>query len=275
LALYSRIGAPSRALGTHGHPDPLGSMPPIASDALVLRTDKLGETSKIVVLLTKERGKVRAVAKGARGSRSRYRSALEPLSEVRVGLYGRHGVDLYRLGQCELLHSAYLAEGRSLETALTLSYFAELLDAFSLEGLADDKVYRLAVSILRAVEEGIPSVILARYLEAWLLRLHGLYPPLERCASCGARLGEGGRQYHRPAHGFVCERCNGSAGPSLSAEARSFLDAVFRKPPASLAQMTCQSNDIETLHHELITHHLERDLKSYRILKDALRGTAS
>ena len=54
-------------------------MPPIASDALVLRTYKLGETSKVVVLLTRERGKVRAVAKGARGRRSRYQSALEPL----------------------------------------------------------------------------------------------------------------------------------------------------------------------------------------------------
>ena len=51
-------------------------MPPIASDALVLRTYKLGETGKVVVLLTRERGKVRAVAKGVRGARPRYQSAL-------------------------------------------------------------------------------------------------------------------------------------------------------------------------------------------------------
>src|SRR5438552_2059735 len=54
-------------------------MPPISSDALVLRTYKLGETSKVVVLLTRERGKVRAVAKGARGARPRSQAALEPL----------------------------------------------------------------------------------------------------------------------------------------------------------------------------------------------------
>ena len=53
-------------------------MPPITSDALVLRTYRLGETSKIVVLLTRDRGKLRAVAKGARGPRSRYQSALDP-----------------------------------------------------------------------------------------------------------------------------------------------------------------------------------------------------
>ena len=56
-------------------------MPPISSDALVLRTYKLGETSKVVVLLTRDRGKLRAVAKGARGARARYQSSLEPLSE--------------------------------------------------------------------------------------------------------------------------------------------------------------------------------------------------
>ena len=92
-------------------------MPLLSSDALVLRTYKVGETSKVVVLLTRERGKVRAVAKGARGGRPRYQSALEPLSEVRVGLYGRQGADLLRLGPCELLRSAFRAgeRGRGLE----------------------------------------------------------------------------------------------------------------------------------------------------------------
>src|SRR5918994_5459127 len=104
---------------------PLGrrSMPLIASEALVLRTYKLGETSKIVVLLTRERGKVRAVAKGARGGKPRYRSALEPLSEVRVTLHGRQGAELLRLGQCELVRSAFPSSGQALETALALSYF--------------------------------------------------------------------------------------------------------------------------------------------------------
>jgi len=101
----------------------------ITSEALVLRTYKLGETSKIVVLLTRDRGKVRAVAKGARGGKPRYGSALEPLSEVRVTLHGRQGADLFRLGQCDLVRSAFPSTGRDLDLALAMSYFAELLDA--------------------------------------------------------------------------------------------------------------------------------------------------
>src|SRR5438552_6995390 len=174
-------------------------MPPISSDALVLRTYNLGETSKVVVLLTRERGKLRAVAKGARGARPRYQSSLEPLSEVRVSLYGRQGTELYRLGECELVRSAFHAGERGLDAALALSYFAELLDAFAQEGEAEDAVYRLALAIVAAVDGGTETGVLGRYLEAWLLKLHGIYPPLDHCAGCDGPLPDGERRYHRPA----------------------------------------------------------------------------
>ena len=210
-------------------------MPPIASDALVLRTYKLGETSKIVVLLTRERGKMRAVARGARGARSRYQSALEPLSEVRVTLYGRQGADLWRLGACELLRSAFKAASRGLEESLALSYYAELLDAFCQEGQAEDDVYRLAQAVLAAAEgTGSSVVVLSRYLEAWLLRLHGLYPPLDRCAGCGLALARGELRYHADARGFVCGTCRVATGPVLGTATRAFLTDLFRRPPAAM-----------------------------------------
>ena len=110
----------------------------ISTDALVLRGYKLGETSRIVVLLTRERGKLRAVARGARGRRPRYRSALEPLSEVKVSLYGRQGAELLRLGDAELVRSAFRASEQGLDAALFISSCAELLDAFCPEGEAED-----------------------------------------------------------------------------------------------------------------------------------------
>ena len=96
-------------------------MPPVISDALVLRTYKLGETSKVVVLLTRERGKLRAVAKGARGPRSRYQSALEPLSEVRASLHGRQGAELYRLGQCEFGKGRFKPSEDALEREILIA----------------------------------------------------------------------------------------------------------------------------------------------------------
>ena len=247
-------------------------MPPITSDALVLRTYKLGETSKVVVLLTRERGKLRAVAKGARGPRSRYQSALEPLSEVRASLHGRQGAELYRLGQCELLRSAFRASGQGLEAALSLSYFAELLDAFAQEGEAEDAVYRLAVAVIAAAEGGADVFALTRYLEAWLLKLHGIYPPLDRCAGCGKALPSGGLVYHSAAQGFVCADCSPASGPVLTDPARAFLAALFRRPPAEIPAMPAEAGALEAFHRDLISRHLERDLRSHRVLRDAASG---
>lgn len=248
-------------------------MPSLSSDALVLRTYKIGETSAVVVLLTRERGKVRAVARGARGARPRYQSALEPLSEVRVSLYGRQGADLYRLGACDLLRSAFPIVPGPPEKAMALCYYAELLDAFAQEGEAEDAVYRLALAVLRAAEEGAPTDPLTRYLEAWLLRLHGIYPPLGRCASCGGALAEGELRYRSEAHGFVCDDCGPAASPKLTRGARLFLDEVFRRPPAAiLAPAADDGEAVESLHQTLIENHLERSLRSYRILKDVARS---
>src|SRR5262245_27303851 len=179
----------------------------LTTEALVLRTYDLGETSKVVVFLSRERGKLRAVAKGARGAKPRYRSALEPLSEVSVTLYGRQGAELFRLGDCDLLRSAFRTGARDLETTLFLAYAAELLDGFALEGEADDKLYRLALATLRAAETRTAPQALSRYLEAWLLRLHGLYPPLDQCAACSRALPAGLRSYDRASHGFVFADC--------------------------------------------------------------------
>jgi len=248
-------------------------MPPVASDALVLRTYKLGETSKVVVLLTRERGKLRAVAKGARGGRPRYQSALEPLSEVRVTVHGRQGADLFRLGACELVRSAFRTGERDLDASLALSYFAELLDSFAQEGEAEDAVYRLALSVIAAASGGTPVLVLARYLEAWLLRLHGIYPPLDRCAACHRMLPEGERRYHDGARGFVCDDCGPASGPVLSAPVRGFLGEVFRHPPAAVPAVVPGGASLEGFHHGLIAAHLERDLRSYRVLRDVARET--
>lgn len=247
-------------------------MPPLATDALVLRTFPMGETSRVVVLLTRERGKLRAVAKGARGPRSRYRSALEPFSEVHVELYGRQGAELYRIGGCDLLRSAFGVGSRGLEAALSLSYFAELLDAFSQEGEAEDAVYRLAKAVLAAIREDKPVMVLGRYLEAWLMKLHGIYPPLDRCSACGGPLPPGDLRFHAQARGFVCTDCGPASGPVLSPATRRFLLEVLSQPPMALGEVAPEVTlSLEAFHQGLISHHLERGLRSHRVLRDVAR----
>ncbi len=247
----------------------------ISTEALVLRGHKLGETSRIVVLLTRERGKLRAVARGARGGRPRYRSALEPLSEVRVSLYGRQGADLLRLGEAELLRSAFRASERGLDAALFLSSCAELLDAFCPEGEAEDKVYRLALAVVHATRgrrEPDAARALPGGLAAAAQRPLSAARPLR---GCSRPLPAGALRYHRAAQGFVCDDCEPASGPELPAEARALLGLVFSKPPEALAgDGGAAAQPLEAFHRDLISAHLERDLRAPRVIRDVGRGGA-
>ena len=148
-------------------------MPLHTTDALILRTYKLGESDRIVVFLTRDRGKKRGVAKNARQSRRRFGGALEPLTCGRVGYFERERRDLVRLDYVEQRRSPLsAADGEALGYA---EYFAELIDEWAQEGDPSETLYRLGVSMVEAMAMGVPIQPLARYFEYWLLRLQGVY----------------------------------------------------------------------------------------------------
>src|SRR5262245_8779377 len=159
-------------------------MPLYTTDALILRTYKLGESDRIVVFLTRDRGKKRGVAKNARQSRRRFGGALEPMTCGRVAYFERERRDLVRLDYVEAERSPLsAAEGHALGYA---GYFAELIDEWSPEADPNETLYRLGASIVDAMAGGVPIEPLARYFEYWLLRLQGVYAVDERL-SAGAR----------------------------------------------------------------------------------------
>src|SRR5919106_4709923 len=149
-------------------------MPLHTADALVLRTYKLGEADRIVVFLTRDRGKKRGVAPNARKSRKRFGAALEPLTEVRVSYSEKERRELVGLNYAEPVRSPLSAA--SPEALGYSHYFAELIDEWAAEADVDEKLYRLGTSSLDALVSGAPVEALARYFECWLLRLQGVYP---------------------------------------------------------------------------------------------------
>src|SRR6185295_6643147 len=149
-------------------------MPLYTGEALVLRTYKLGEADRIVVFLTRDRGKKRGVAPNARKSRKRFGAALEPLTEVRVSYFEKERRELVGLNYAEPVRSPLSAT--SPEALGYSHYFAELIDEWAAEADVDERLYRLGTAALEA---------LARYFECWLLRLQGVYPP-DLAVSSGA-----------------------------------------------------------------------------------------
>jgi DNA repair protein RecO (recombination protein O) len=153
---------------------PVLEMPLYTTEAIILRTYKLGEADRIVVFLTRDRGKRRGVAQGARRMRSRFGGALEPLTRVAVTYFEKESRELVSLNYAEPLSSP-LWSVRADALGHT-GYFAELIDECALEGDADDRLYRLGSSVVDALAAGVAVEPLARYFEYWLLRLQGVYP---------------------------------------------------------------------------------------------------
>jgi DNA repair protein RecO (recombination protein O) len=215
-------------------------VPLYTADALILRTYKLGEADRIVVFLTRDRGKKRGVAKGARRARSPFVGALEPLTEVRVAYFEKERRELVGLNFVETIRSplAHVPHDGSLEY---VGYFAELLDAWAQDADADERLYRLGASMLNALAAGAPVEPLARYFEYWLLRLQGVYP---------------------------------EARGTLSDAAMAFLAASRTLGPDRVSELPAGRRtlkELEQLHRGLITMHLEKTLKSDRVLRELRR----
>jgi DNA repair protein RecO (recombination protein O) len=242
-------------------------MPVYKSDALILRTYKLGEADRIVVFLTRDRGKKRGVAKGARRARSRYVGALEPMTRGEVAYYEREQRDLVRLNYVDPVRSPLAATGDALGY---VGYFAELIDEWAPEAHADERLFRLGASMIDALAGGAPVDKLARYFEYWLLRLQGVYPALA-CFDCAGVLTAGALMPPRT-HMFVCKRCAPSGGGTeVSAGAIRFLASAGATAPERLEQLSLSasaSRELETAHRRLINLHLEKELKSARVLRE-------
>jgi DNA repair protein RecO (recombination protein O) len=247
-------------------------VPLYTSDALVLRTYKLGEADRIVVFLTRDRGKKRGVAPSARRQRSRFTGALEPLTEVRVAYFEKEQRELVSLNYAEAVRSPMAT---SNPDALGYSaYFAELLDAVAVDADPDERLFRLGCATLEAVTAGGPVGPLARYFESWLLRLQGVYPADGACADCSLDFApDDGAYLAIDGHGFVCASCHGAHGTAdrfLSARALGFIRAARRGRPVDAAGFGASDRvlrELEVAHRALLGAHLDRALKSVRVVQ--------
>ena len=245
-------------------------MPLHTDDALILRTYKLGEADRIVVFLTADRGKRRGVAKGARRLRSRFSGGLEPFTRARVAYVERENRDLVRLTYVEPVSSPLVST--SADALGYAGYFAELIDEWALEGDPSERLFRLGASVSAAVVTDVPVERIARYFEYWLLRLQGVYPSVVACHHCGADLKDRGAVIAAHHAVFVCWECQPvEHGPDLSPRALEFLRAAATVPPERLGEVTLRADaarELAVAHRLLITTHLEKELRSTRVLRE-------
>jgi DNA repair protein RecO (recombination protein O) len=246
-----------------------------SADALVLRTYRYGEADRIVVFLTEDRGKKRGVAKNASASRRRFGAALEPLTRGRATYVEREHRELVRLDRVEprgtpLGSAAGRAPADAARALGHAGYFAELLDEWAPDASPNERLYRLGVAVADALAEATSVDALARYFEYWLLRLEGVYPAFDRCPRCGDRSIADGAVLVVAERAYVCRGC-AAGGVDVSPTAVDFLRRAQTAPPSAMAAAGVSAaalRELEQAHGRLIASHLEKEIRSVRVLKE-------
>jgi len=230
---------------------------------VVLRTHKLGESDRIITLLTEGHGKVRAVAKGVRKTKSRFGARLEPTSHVALQLYEGRELDIVTQAETIENHAELREEFERLGRAMTM---LEAADQLALEREPNPQLYRMLANALRTLaERDGPLVVPAFFLK--LLDLEGYRPQVDACGACGESadlvawaIAEGGLR-------CVAHR----QGPAISNEAIGLLRDILggRLGAALSVPASPATSEIDHLSVAALEHHLERRLRSVHTLHRA------
>lgn len=227
-------------------------------EGVVIRTIRLGEADRIVTMVSPEHGKIRAVAKGVRKTKSRIGARLEPLSHVSLLCW--QGRELDVVTQVELI-DAFRPVREDLHRLGAAMTMLEVVEQFSLEHHPMPELFTMLVRALETLERSGAPMLLGAF--CWkVLALEGFAPIVDGCARCG----QDGElvAFDAADGGFLCRRCR--RGQAVSPGAVELvrrvlgggLAGVLSEPAGATAQ------EMEHLATSAIELHLDRRLRTIR-----------
>jgi DNA repair protein RecO (recombination protein O) len=230
---------------------------------VVLRTIKLGEADRIVTFLTAGRGKVRAVAKGVRKTKSRFGSRLEPMVHVSLLLYEGRELDI--VTQAETVEG-FRPVREDLDRLSKAQSLLEACDQVAQEGHANVRLYQMLLGALRALSaRDAPLLVPAFFLK--LLAAEGFHPYLDECVVCGAV--EGLSAFDQVQGGVLCGPCGRVGGGSpVSDEGLALVRLILGGDLGSALNAPAgpATAEVSRLATRAIEQHLERRLRSVGLI---------
>jgi len=242
-------------------------MPLYRDAAIVLRTHKLGEADRIVTMLSRGRGKVRAVAKGVRRTRSKFGARLEPGMVVDLQCY--EGRNLDTITQAESLASYGEAIAHDYAAWTALSAMLETCDRLTEEGEPSPQQFILLAGALASLAGGVhePGLVLDSYLLR-AMAIAGWAASFHDCARCGAGGPHGA--FNVSAGGAVCPVCRAPGSAAPAPETMVLLAALLTGDWAAAdASERRNRSEGSGLVAAFLQWHLERGVRSLRLVERA------
>ncbi len=245
-------------------------------EAIVLRRSDFGEADRLLTLYSRELGKVKAIAKGARKPQSRKTGHVELFMRTQFVL--AQGRDLDIITQAEMI-AGYQPLREDLVHTTYAAYLVELLDAFTPEEEKNRALYELLVNSLTWLAESRNFLLIARYYELRLLALAGYQPQLFQCVGCGTPVQEQDQFFSAEQGGILCPECAASerrARPISAAAVKvlRFLQTRSWDSVKALQLRRPLHTELESILHFYIVSLLERELRSTDFLHRLRREAA-
>lgn len=253
-------------------------MPLSTTHAIVIRCIPYGESDRIVTFFTKNFGKLKAIAKGARRSKKRFQNALDLFTYVRLIFFDREGMGLVRAEGCDILNS-FPNIREDLRKIIYGQYFLELVNEMAMEREEHLEAFELLLTFLSTLNREEPAEDYLRVFEIRMLSLFGYRPNMRGCAMCKKGMEELKESrntfFSLEKGGLVCESCskNWNNLIPLSWGTARLIDEITRMDLSRMDRLKFTSQALlesRLLLPKFIAYQLGKELKSLKILKRTL-----
>lgn len=251
-------------------------MPLHTTQAIVIRSFNYGESDKILTFFTRDFGKLKGIAKGARRSKRRFQNALGLFSHLRLIFFDREGMGLVRVEGCDLL-DPFPNLREDLKKIFFGNYYLELIDEMAGEREVNRGAFDLLLSFLKTLDTTPPGEEQVRMFEIRMLSLFGYRPNLIRCGLCKRgweELKEIPAVFFSSEQGtLICGLCskNGEGLFPLSLGTARLIDQVAQVETDKLQRFkfTTQAlSESRRLLQAFISHQLGKELKSLKAIRE-------
>ena len=247
--------------------------PSFKTQAFVLRFLNYGESDRIVTFFTREFGKLRGIAKGARRSRKRFSNAIEPFSHSILLFSRRSEGSLSIIENCDVINH-YPGIRSDLGKTMTASYMIDLADHFTVEGKKSAGIFQLLDDFLKLLETGNSLEETTRFFELRLLTLSGYEPSLGMCVICNTPLDKINAAFFDATRGGIrCSLCGRGGQNCIPVSAGTLKILLMGKQTETnrIHRLVLSENALKEsrdIFRHFIRHILGREPKSLQVLDE-------